>query len=228
LAGLVVVGVIVSLSGGCGENGPAPPPPPRGHPLKNSKPGDWARYELTELENGRITKDSHVTKLLVEVISNDGKKVKLQTTAQVLIRSHSTIRPDTTHELVDEEEIDLLAPPESAATSIREIKKLLQESGEMSGEIEIKAETGKTTRETVRVAGKALDCTVTPTNMTIITPDGESMTMIYREWTSNSSEDVPPIAAWKVKTEMTATVIGKKETGTSSTIQTLAGFGSGR
>ena len=142
------------------------------HPLKNAKPGDWAKYELTERAttgSGRETTKRGTQ--LVEVLSNDGKKVKVRTTTK------KPDRLDDEDETIEESEIDLSQPPESWET--------FADTRDGFDGADVKFETGEETKTTLRVAGRELNCIVTPFTMTGRV-EGYTFTTVGKSWTTHA------------------------------------------
>ena len=143
---------------------------------------------------------------LIEVLSNDGKKVKLRITSEM---------PDwrgVPQKMSMEQEVDLSKP---LGETLEEQADELRKSG-------AKVEISKT-REKLRLADREFACVVTSMTATGSGDDGTTITTVGKEW---SSRDVP--VAWLVKSEMTTTISDKMETGTMVQTQTLAAFGSAK
>jgi len=173
-----------------------------GNPLKNAKPGDWARYDMTASASGRG--GSEKITILSEVLSNDGKKAKLLITTQG--------RMGLPPKVVD---VDLSKTQEEFILSMM--------TGEAMQGItmdSVTIERGKKTKETVFAAGKMFDCVVTPFTSTMPGPNGSTLTATGKAWTSKSA----PVDGM-VKSEVNVTRATKWETGTGTFTQTLAAFG---
>ena len=208
------------------------------HPLKNAKPGDWVRYDITGTVDGSRMP---VATFGVEVLSNDGKKVKLRITGDASARfgppnpwsrnsrdetqffhlvqavgqrriQNEIPRPGGMWQEEQVIEVDLSKPPQRAVSLLI---KFLDAAG-----MDIKVKTGKQVKESVLAAGKGLDCVVTPVTVTVIGLNGESFTAIVKAWTF---KDVP--VGGVAKFEWDATTATKQDTTKFTMTMTLAGSG---
>jgi len=176
---------------------------PSSHPLKRAKPGDWARYDVIVSKNGAA---EEIT-FLLEILSNDHKKVGIRTTT---VGSGRFGRPEPN---VDEGEIDLSKSP-------KEIEGLMLGQEILGGMRNVKIEKGKTTKEKLLVAGKSINCIIIPTTGTMTAPDGASITITGTEWRSKT---VP--AGGLVRIEQDITKNTRMETETMTMTMKLAAFG---
>lgn len=174
-----------------------------GHPLKDAKPGDWARYDMTAATDGGSEKAT----LLVEVLSNDGKRARLRMTTTTPGRWGSQTQEN-------EMEVDLSKSQDELALS------MLTEGIPGVKKDGVKIERGKKTKETVQAAGQKFSCIVTPYTVTMSGPDGATITATGKTWTSKSA----PVAGI-VKEEGNVTIIAKTKSETVTLTQTLVASG---
>ena len=158
--------------------------------IKNAKPGDLARYDVTVV-HGINTKKGQIA---LEVISNDGKTVRLRRT----FRAPGTLpfRADTEH--IETISIDLTQSEEEMR---RQMLHLSEEA--LPGEIKdakIVIERGKRDRETLSVANQQFHCVVA-SDTVVVSFGSITMRIPVVEWTSKTA----PIFG-TVKSEMTMTV----------------------
>ena len=188
---------------------------PSSHPLRKAKPGDWARYDVTVSGDGNLAPRGGQTMKMtsvIEVLSNDGKKVKLRTTTTNTERYGP---PEQKHEW----EVDLSKPEEEIVLSMLK--------GTPFGDAikNVKFERGKkTTKETEWAAGKEYNCIVVTTVLTgIVTrDDGETaeLTSTSKDWTSKTA----PFTG-TVRSDVNLMLIAKRETVNIFMTTSLAAFG---
>jgi len=147
------------------------------------KSGDWIKYDVTLFSKG----DSEKATYFIEVLTNDGRKVKLRT---ITTRPKNLGRKnEKTHE------IDLPASEEDL------IKLMLMQELPGAGDVKIeKDKKTKKTKATLSVADQKYNCTVTPYTL-IITSGGLSLKTPIKEWKHKAI----PITG-SVKTEMRLTL----------------------
>jgi hypothetical protein len=177
--------------------------------LKNAKPGDWARYNVDASGGGMFGMPGGTIRQ--EVISNDGRKVVIQTINNMRGRWGNEEREET--------EIDLSKSEEELV--MFELSRLGLPPGAMQI---VKSEKGKKTKETLYIDRKTFDCVLSPhtVTMTVTAPGGETadVTVTSKEWTSNTV----PIAGI-VKQEVNLGIVSKKETVRMTITMTLEDSG---
>ena len=202
--------------------------------LKRAKSGDWAEYEIAFSGNGA---PSEREKFKIEVISNDGKRLKLQTTTTQTVREWVSNRggdrmqrsggegemQEVEKEVKTDAEIDLSKSEEEIMMSLIkggrpiDIPFIIQKYIDSRVKVEIKK--GKTTRETLSVAGQTFNCTCTPYIFSI-TLDNLTLTIRdIKEWASKAA----PISG-TVQTEFRMTLPGVNKLETLTVTLRLTGF----
>jgi len=202
-----------------------------GDPLKNAKPGDWARYNVSITVNaptlwGSVRSDTINSEVLMEVISNDGKMMRLQTTA-------TTTTFWKRHEEKHVMEIDLSKSSEEISRLM--LEQSIQRGGAFSSGVSltnVNIELGERTRDIVSVAGKNYNCVVLPSTITgLITgvaPFGgtANFTVLSKDWKSTV---VPVTGTVRSESDMgiKLTIMGVGVTMTGTIIMTVDTFGRG-
>ena len=173
-----------------------------GHPFKNAKPGDWARYDVTvSAEN----KTENMT-LLFEVLSNDGKKVKLHMTSTgPNQRGREEVQKDRM-------EIDLSKSVSTCELPLAMLHEYISSDS-------CKIEEGKQTTEKILVAGQTFNCTVTHETLTTTINEGV-LTVVNKTWKSKAIS-----VAGITKQEIDLTFITKTKTEKAYITMMLVAFG---
>jgi len=182
--------------------------------LRNAKPGDWIRYDV-EMKTG---KNDHTQKesLLIDVVSNDGKKIKLKISDPNDPRAFRKAVPFAGAIEIDEAiEIDL-----SNANSPEKFLAWLNQCPiTVNGKKLIQIKKGKSVKETIQVAGTSFNCVMTHLTATLTGPDGETFTIIVKLWESKTA----PVGG-QVKAEWDVRMVSKTSTETFNVTATLATF----
>jgi len=159
--------------------------------LKNAKAGDLSRYDVA-IVRGINTERGQIA---LEVISNDGKTVRLRRTFQgsVFYKPPETISIDLT-----QSEEDILRH-----------RLMLFDMFDMLGELEharIVIERGKRDRETLSVANQQFNCVVT-SNTVIATFGSITMRIPVVEWTSKTAPIFGTVKSERIITESDGRVV---------------------
>jgi len=175
--------------------------------LRNAKQGDWVRYDVETRENDRTYKEKE--SLLIDVVSNDGKKIKLKVSDP---KDSSAFRNSPFAEAI---EIDL-----SNANSPEKILAWLNQCPiTVNGKKLIQIKKGKSVKETIQVAETSFNCVIAHITATLTGSNGETFTIIVKLWESKTA----PVGGL-VKAEWEARMISKTSTETRSVTVTLANF----
>jgi len=164
--GVIVAGLVYVVPGVMGWFGG--PGSPSLNQLRASKSGDWAEYEIAISAPGGGTAERQ--RFRIEVMSNDGRRVRLQTTmfnVYVPVFNQRTGRTEMEMQDVRSDiEIDLSQSEEEIARSMLKsmptgipMAYMVQD---FIDNIELDIKRGRTTRETLSIAGASFSCIVTP------------------------------------------------------------------
>ena len=185
-----------------------------GNPLKKAKQGDWVRYDVSV--DGR--RESSV--LLFEILSNDGKKVKIRTSDP----SNTGYRRGLGGTPLgmplgmmftgqDEFEIDLTMSPKKILTWLNRCPITL------NNKKVVNIVNGRTSKETLQAAGQSFNCVVTPFTITLLSgTEGETLTITCKTWMSTSK--AAPVGGM-IKMEIQTKIAAKNDTRTSTMTMTL-------
>jgi len=134
--------------------------------LRTAKSGDWAEYEVAISFPGESTERQ---RFRIEVMSNDGRRVRLQTT---MFNVYTPARDQMGRMVMERQdvrsdiEIDLSQSEEEIARSMLKSTPagipMAYMVRDFINSIELDIKRGRTTRETLSIAGAGFNCIVTP------------------------------------------------------------------
>lgn len=169
--------------------------------LKKAKSGDWAEYELTM---SAPESDTERVKFKVEVMSNDGKRVRLQATTDGPSRrgaEKTDIEIDLSKS--DEEMMKSMLGMDMSVDMPIDVKNILDK-------IKFDIKKGRKSRETLSIAGQSFNCFVIPYTIDVTVGNVTITVRDIKEWTSKTAP-VGGIVRTEYRTEF-PTPNGRTET----------------
>ena len=153
--------------------------------LKKAKSGDEVEYETSISIGGERDRDRVRHRFSIEVLSNDGRRIRLQRTFQDWNQYRNEWSSEDKMPLLEIELSSLKSDVDLVRAIMREMMRdAPREIRDAVDKIDWEVRGGKRTSETMTMAGQSFKCTVTP--LTVSATSGSVTTTVrdIKQWTS--------------------------------------------